>query len=43
MSTCTMPSAFLCDRNVATSEASKLLSLLDLTNSKGEKVKQINI
>lgn len=37
MSTCAMPSAILCDRNVAVSEASKLLSLLDLTNSRGEK------
>lgn len=32
-----MPSAILYDRNMAVSEASKLLSLLDLTNSRGEK------
>ena len=37
MSTCAMPSVILCDRNMAMSEASKLLSLLDLTNNRGEK------
>lgn len=37
MSTYCMPSATLCDGDIAMSETSKLLSLLELINRRGEK------